>query len=214
MIRLFACVMLLGGPAFAGLEWKQNEVRLTAHPAQVTAEARFAFVNAGDEPVAIPDIVLNCGCLAAKPLKPSYAPGEEGSLIIMIDLRSRDGVLHKQVLARTDDGREQALSIVVDIPIAYEMGSRFVYWGEGAGLEDKTARLTNPNVMPVKLLSITSSHASLPAELKTIREGFEYEVVVHRASDQSGIRSVIRIDAEPPPGAAEGKIIKLYAYTL
>lgn len=214
MIRIIACMVLLSGPVFAGIEWKQNEVRLQVHPTQVAAAAVFTFANTGDGPVSISDVVITCGCLSAQPLKPSYAPGEEGSLTIMVDLRNREGELRKTVVAKTDAGTEQALTIVVDIPKAYEIDKPLMFWEEGNGMEDKTAHLVNPNAMAIKLHSITSSNELLPAELKTIREGFEYEVVVHRATDKADVRSVIRIATEPPPGEEEAKIIKLYACTL
>jgi hypothetical protein len=70
--------------------------------------------------------------------------------------------------------------------------------------------LRNPNAIPIKLLSVSSSNELLPAELKTIREGFEYEVVVLRKPGAVNARAVIRIRTEPPPGLTESKSIKLY----
>ena len=193
------------------MEWRQQEARLQVHPTQVAAEADFVFANTGDGPVSFTDVAISCGCMNAKPLKPAYAPGEEGRLTIMIDLRNRDGELRKSVRIRTSEGNESTLSVLVDIPRAYAIDKPLLRWSKGEGATEKKARLTNPNAMPIRLHSITSSHSALPAELRTIREGFEYEVVIRRASDEADLRSVIRIATEPPPGETQSKTLRLYA---
>ncbi len=213
MIRFILSVLLVSSSASAAIEWEQNEINLKAHPTQLATEAVFHFSNTGDDPVSLSDVVLSCGCLSAKPTKPSYAPGEEGFLTITLDLRNRAGKLHKTVQVVTSDGEEQELAISVDVPKAYEM-SAFIRWVKGEETLTKSIRLVNTNAIPIRLLSLTSSHEALPAELKTIREGYEYEVVVTRKPDAGKLRSVIRVQTEPPPGQQESKILKLYAVVL
>jgi hypothetical protein len=87
-----------------------------------------------------------------------------------------------------------------------------VFWRTGEDEETKTVKLSNAGTQPIRLLSIASSNEKLPAELRTIHDGFEYEVVVHRRAAARGSRSVIRIATEPPPGQTESKTIKLYAH--
>jgi hypothetical protein len=211
MIRILLPVLLMSTAAFGGIAWQQDTIRLKAHPAQVATEAVFHFSNTGDEAVSIDDVIVTCGCMNAKPTQPSYAPGEAGSLRIMMDLRNREGKLHKTLRVKTSNGRERVLTVKVDIPSAYLIDTRIISWAKGDASKEKTIRLTNPNTMPIALRSITSSHDGLSAELKAVREGFEYTVVVRRTTEERLLRSVIRIALEPPPGETNAKTINLYA---
>ena len=96
-------MLMMAVTAGARIEWKQTEVALHVHPTQTSADAVFEFTNAGDTPVSFSNIKITCGCLADKPLKPSYAPGETGQLVIMLNLRNRYGKQHKTVFAHTVD---------------------------------------------------------------------------------------------------------------
>ena len=210
MNKLFLCMVMMAVTAGARIEWKQTEVTLHVHPTQISADAVFEFTNAGDEPVSFSDIKITCGCLVAKPLKPSYAPGETGRLIIMLNLKSRYGKQRKKVFAHTLDGQKTELMVSADIPRAFTLETPLINWHKGDGSTEKRVVLRNPNAIPIKLLSVTSSNKLLPAEIKTIREGFEYEVVVLRKPGAVNTRAVIRIRTEPPPGLAESKSIRLY----
>jgi hypothetical protein len=201
----------MSATAFSGIEWRQDTVRLKAHPTQAKIEADFYFSNTGEEAVSIDDVIITCSCMKATSVKSSYAPGEAGSLRIMVDLRNREGKMRKTVRIKTDDGKERVLSVLVDIPRAYLIDSRVIRWAKDDASKEKTIRLKNPNTMPITLRSVTSSHEALPVELNTIREGFEYEVVVRRTAEKAPLRSVIRVALEPPPGENVSKTINLYA---
>jgi hypothetical protein len=208
--------MLLAGAgvATAGIEWQKNDLVLEVHPTQLAAEAVFPFKNTGDEPASIDEVYITCSCLSSKPLKESYAPGEEGELVIRFDLRERTGKQEKAVLVGSSDDEEMTeLRFTTDIPQNYVFDSKFIDFVKGDTEKTKTIRLKNPNKKPIKLLSINSSHEDLPATLKTIREGFEYEVSVERKSTEKSIRSVIRIATEPPPGEKQAKTIHLYVFS-
>jgi hypothetical protein len=196
--------------ANARIEWEQKEVTLPVHPTQASAEAIFGFINAGDEPVAFSGIESDCGCLAAKPLKPSYAPGEKGQLVVVLNLRNRYGKLRKKIVVRTNDGEKKQLMVSADVARPFTLKSPLVNWRKGDTSPEKRITLRNPNAIPIKLLSIESSNEQFPAELETVREGFEYEAVVRRMPGIDEARSVIRIRTEPPPGLRESKVIRLY----
>lgn len=210
MNKLFLCILMMAVTAGARIEWKQTEVILDVHPSQISADAVFEFTNAGETPVSFSDIKVTCGCLADKPLKPSYAPGETGQLVIMLNLKNRYGKQRKKVFAHTLDGQKTELTVSADIPRAFLFKSPLLTWKEGDASPEKSVTLHNPNAIPIKLLSIASSNQLLPAELKPIREGFEYEVVVRRKPGATHARAVLRIRTEPPPGLAESKSITLY----
>jgi hypothetical protein len=198
--------------AQAELEWKQKDVFLQTHATQLSANAVFHFSNVGKTPVSISDIKVTCGCLSPRLTQRTYAPGESGELQIQLDLRNRAGKQRKATVVTTDEGKEVKLYVEADIPAGFIIEPRMVVWHKGDAEKNKTARLLNISKQPIKLLDLTSSHRDMPAELKTIREGFEYRVVITRTSEVSNLRSVIRIATEPPPGETESKTLKVYAH--
>ncbi len=210
-MRILALLLSMSAGSMAELSWQQNTITNQVHPTQVFTEAQFRFSNTGPEPAFISDVVVTCGCLSAKPSKKSIAPGEEGVVTLGLNLRNRQGKLRKMALVRTRDGQEQILTICVNIPPAYVIEPRLIRWDKADDEPTKTVHLLNPNETPIRLLSISSSHEALPAKLETIREGFEYEVVVTRSPDAQQARSVIRIATEPPPGYDESITLKIYA---
>ncbi len=196
----------------AGLEWQQEEITLEVGATQVSADAVFRFSNTGKEPVQFSSLKPSCGCLAPRLSKRTCPPGESGELTVRFDLRNRTGKQRKALVVNTDDGAAVSLFTVTDIPMAYKISPTLMKLAAGSAVTNKTATLSNPNKDPIRLLSLTSSHKGLPAELKTVREGFEYEVIVSRQSDEKNMRSVIRITTEPPPGHKLSKTLKLYAH--
>ncbi len=213
-MRLQTLLAVLPVAVTAGAQavWQQTEARLQVHPSQVSAEAVFGFTITGTEAVSFPKVEIACGCLSAGPLKSSYAPGETGQLVITFNLRNREGLQRKHVRIETDGGQRTALTIVADIPKSYVVEPKLLNWQPEDDARQKTVHLSNPNAVPIRLLSISSSHEGLPAELKIIREGFEYEAVVQRNPGVVNAHSVIRISTEPPPGLKESKSIHLYVF--
>lgn len=212
MIRpAVACTMALAAMnVAAGLKWDAPEQKIPVHPTQVSIETAFSYTNTGDTPVTITEIKSTCGCMVPQLQQATVAPGTRGELTVEVDLRGRSGHFRKAVMVKTDDGEETPLYIEADIPRAYEIAPVMMRWTEGSGREKK-ARLRNLNEQPVRLLSVSSSHQDLPAELKVIRDGYEYEVTVTRRSASEKARAVIRIETEPPPGMKESKTLKIYA---
>lgn len=214
MRSVLLMVVALATAAQGALEWQQQEIRLQVHPAQVNAEAIFEFQNTGSEPVSIRDVIITCGCLSRKPYREQYAPGEKGSLTIVFNLRGRQGPQRKHVLVATSDGKQTELILLVNIPRLYVAEPTLLTWKAEDPETTKTFRLTNPNAEPIRLVSISSSHERLPARLRTLREGFEYEVEVTRKPETENARSVIRITAEPPPGLEESRMVRIYVYAM
>jgi len=194
----------------ARLSWLAPEQKISVHPSQISAEAVFCYTNSGSAPVTIVQVKSSCGCMVPRVQEPTVAPGSGGKLTVEVDLQGRSGYFRKEVLVSTDDGAEIPLFIEADIPQLYEIAPIMMRWVDGSsGI--KTARLRNLNEQPVRLLSVSSSHPDLPAELTVIREGYEYEVAVTRRPEARDARAVIRIETEPPPGMKESRTLKIYA---
>jgi hypothetical protein len=203
--------LFIAGSAVASLEWGSTEKTLVVHPSQVSSKAAFSFTNTGKQPISIKDIRVSCGCLSQKIAKRTYASGESGILEITFDLRNRTGKQRKATVVKTSEGRETKLYVSCDIPASYTIEPPIVRWGKKESVSEKIIHLANSGSTPVRLTSITSSNPEIPARLISIREGFEYDVILEKTG-QVSTRSVIRIATAPPPGQTESKTLKLYAH--
>ncbi len=208
LIALLMIVSLAQG----GLEWEQKEIAVEVHATQLSADALFRFTNTGEEPILFSSLKPGCGCLTPSLSKRTCPPGESGELIVRFNLRDRTGKQRKSMVVNTDDGASVSLYTNTDIPTAYTIVPKLIKWAADGSETNKVAILSNPNKEPIRLLTVTSSHKGLPAELKTVREGFEYKVVMIRQSDEKNMRSVIRITTEPAPGKKTSKTLKLYVH--
>ena len=205
-------MLFVGSLTQAALEWEQKEVRIEPDVTQISANAVFHFSNASQVPVSLAEVRVSCGCLSTQLTKRIYAPGEKGELAVAFDLRNRTGKQRKALVVTGDDGSAAQLFVEVDIPVVYSIEPNMVVWPKSNHQKSKTSRLVNPNTVPVRLLSATSSNPDFPVELNVIREGFEYEVVVNRLGAASNVRSVVRITTEAAPGQKESKQLKLYVH--
>ncbi|MBN2703592.1 MAG: DUF1573 domain-containing protein [Pontiellaceae bacterium] len=211
MKKWFTLVWLAASTAGAGIEWEQVDLVLPVAPTQVSTTAVYKFTNTGDEPITISHVQVTCGCLEPSLSHETYGPGEKGELNILFDLRQYSGPQDRYVIVEMSDGSYQELTMSVDIPKAYIAEPRLIEWDKGDDALQKTIRMTNANTNSIKLLSIKSSNeAALPAQLKTVREGFEYEVIVTRNVPDTRERAIFRIATEPPPGETEARTITFY----
>ncbi len=71
--------------------------------------------------------------------------------------------------------------------------------------EAKTCRLVNRLSEPIRLISVSSSSEKFIAELKTVREGFEYNVMVRPTDSATAGLAVITVQTECPPELEESR---------
>lgn len=77
----------------------------------------FRLTNASPEEVIIENVKTSCGCTIAKmPSQPwPLKPGEDGELVINMDLRGKSGTLIKGVVVYTTAG-QKALQVIAKLP--------------------------------------------------------------------------------------------------
>lgn len=211
-MKTLVIALLLVVNVSAGLEWKETEATLEVHPVQVAATALFAFANNGQQTITIETVDVSCSCLAPSLSRQVFRPGEKGEVGIRFNLEERTGPQRKKATVVTHDGKREELWVSVEIPKLYTVSPVMMTWPEGSKRMPKTARLLNPNPQPIKLLHADSSHKDVAVELKAVRDGFEYEVLVAPTPAASNARSVVRIQPECPPGLDEAKIVKFYVH--
>jgi hypothetical protein len=63
----------------------------------------YRFTNTGDQTVRIRSVPASCGCVAAKPEKRDYAPGESGTIPFTYSPKGRWGTRAYKVMVVTDE---------------------------------------------------------------------------------------------------------------
>jgi hypothetical protein len=210
-MKILAILLITTLNVGAQLKWDRTEAELSVHPAQVAGTAIFHCVNTGDQAVELKSVKAGCSCLAPRFDKQTLAPGESGRVELTMDLRKRSGEQRKKATVITGNGSKTDLFVTTTIPELYQPESRRIVWEADCEDESKTVRLINPLETPVNLIVATSTINKLAAELITVREGYEYDLVLKRISPEREFTSIIIIYTEPPPGHAESKRVIFYA---
>lgn len=213
-------VMVIGSVAcvpasVADLEWEQKEVKVEVHPLQTSVTVEFKFENRGTEPVRIMELNPECGCILATTPEKTYAPEETGTLDVTFDFGRRKGEQWKGLEVKTSDPSSNPvkLYIITNIPETYTPSVRALKWATGEGDVTRSCRLVNLHQQAFKLVKAEAPEDKLKMELKAIREGFEYELIVTPSSSTVQMNQVIPIKVYPEnPGGLEAvKTYTVYA---
>lgn len=106
---------LLPLTATAGLKWDATRKVATFKKGTGVYRVEFPFRNTGKTAVKIADIQTGCACCTTgKVKKRDYAPGESGTLEMMIDVRGKDVPMAKSVVVHFAD-KSEPTSLIVDI---------------------------------------------------------------------------------------------------
>lgn len=197
LIRLFLTLSFLSlSCAYAGLQWDEDSISLKALAGQSSVTAEFVFRNAGKEAVEISEVNSSCSCTSAIIGQNAVAPEEQGTIKAIFDFGDRVGFQRKKLEVITSDGKRYMLYMNVDIPRTYQVSPRRLTW-DGDDRTVQVCKVINASKTPVKIASVKSSSDSFLCELKAIREGFEYQVMVRPEEGAGPARSMITIATEP-----------------
>lgn len=200
------------GSAWAALEWSATARSVAVHPLQATAVAEFEFVNIGSESVAILDLIPLCSCIEGVADTKRYAPGETGVVKLVFDLQGRTGVQRKGLAVKTDDRPDPVhLYLDVAIPASYTASVKRLVWEAGAERVTQSCRLVNGLKEALALERAEAQREGVRVELKPIRKGFEYELVVVPSPEFERGLVPIRIYPVKPEGVDAVRTFTIYA---
>src|SRR5476651_2168195 len=94
-------LIFLTTAAFAELKWDKPVQQFQRTPDDKEIDAHFTFRNVGSTPVTIKTLRSSCGCTTARMEKKTYAPGEQGEVIVQFVFGSRKDVHRKTVTVTT-----------------------------------------------------------------------------------------------------------------
>lgn len=205
--------LFVASTSLAALEWKTTTQKIEVHPLQVSAVVPFEFTNTGDKPVTITKLKPNCGCITGEVDKKTYDPGESGSVDVVFNLIGRQGTQHKGIAVTTDAQPTKPVQLYIDtvVPKSYTPSVKRIVWASGEDHAPKTIRLTNSSRSAFPLEKALPSTDGVAVELKMIRDGFEYDLVI---TPEAGLtRTLVPIIIHPakPDGMDEVRTYTVYA---
>lgn len=164
---LLILFLAIGTPLYAKLEWSQKEIQLPCHEGDKVLQARFEFVNKGEETVTIRSVKTSCGCTEAGTAQKTYKPGEVGEIVVDFDVGDRLGHQKKTITVLTDDPEDSfhLLKFATYIPVIATIRPRILLWEKGEPRKPKKIRILpeeNRIIRKVQLIRPT--------------ENFEFEI--------------------------------------
>lgn len=213
LLFLLSLCSLAAIPSFADLEWQSTSKSFTVHPLQASQAIGFPFTNTGSEPITILKLQPGCGCLSGTVEKKEYAVGESGIIHVTFNLEKRLGAQRKGIAVKTSDNPKKPTTLYVgtSIPKTYTSSVKRLIWSAGEEHAAKSCRLTNHHKDPFRLIKAVPAREDVKLELKPIREGYEYELIVQPSASLKNVVIPIRIHPEIPEGLDKVKTFTVYA---
>ncbi len=206
------CFLSFYNSLFAQLVWEKRQLE-EFHPSleDTQVEAHFPFVNRGNDLIHIREIQTSCGCTVATLNKKEYAPGEKGEVVAIFTFGERIGKQQKTVTVTTDDPKEPTVSLqfMVQIPELVQVMPGYTFWKVG---EDKSPKAMAVRILqdfPVQL-TVHSNNERFVPQLKTIRDGKEYELLITPTDTRDAAWGVITLKAQTSK-SAKTKDFNVYA---
>lgn len=189
-------------PAAASLKFENTSAEITVKPGVDNAQVVFSFQNTGDEKIEIADYQTGCGCLKAKLKddKTIYEPGEKGEVIGDFDLRNLFGQVDKSIVLHLKDDEKGKPSFVlttkITIPELLKVEPRTLNWTAGEEATPKSYKITVNQEEPLKITDVVTTNNIFIHELKTIKEGKEYEIIVTPTNVSETHFGIIKITSD------------------
>jgi hypothetical protein len=143
----------------------------------------FVYTNTGDHTLQITDVRSSCGCTAATNWAALVEPGKTGTVPVLFNTGGMAGPVAKTLwVSCNDPGQSNVLlQIAASVwkPIDALPGiATFTFGPDFQTNQTRVIRLLSNLDGPVTLSNPVCTNQSFRAELKTVREGREYELSV------------------------------------
>lgn len=143
----------------------------------------FSVSNAGNENLVITRVQPGCHCTTAGDWTHTVAPGQTGTIAIQLNSSGMRGDVVRTIAVTSNDKNapQQTLYMRGSVWKAVEVSPQFAYLNimpDAVSNASTTIHITSQVDEPLTLSQPRSSNPSFQAELKTIRPGKEYEMVV------------------------------------
>jgi hypothetical protein len=183
-------------PVCGEMVFDSKLIEIHASPDDKSVRGEFTFEIEGEDET-IKNYDAKCTCLAARvePLNPDrstkldWKVGEKGQIMAEFDVTNFRGTVDKAIELNLVNGEDPIiLTIRVHVPELVKLEPSSHKWDVGSPPEEKTFKITINHSEPIRILSHSGNNPNFPYEVKTIKEGWEYEVRVKpNSTEGSGI---------------------------
>jgi len=143
----------------------------------------YIFTNSGNATLEILDVKPGCGCTTAGTWDKKVEPGKTGSIPLQFNSTGFGGSVSKSATVTCNDPARSNVVLVlsgtvwrpVDITPAMAM---FQIDSDSQTNQTKVLKIVSNMEEPLTVTEVTSANKSFTTELKTIKEGKEYELSV------------------------------------
>lgn len=203
--RLLPCFLLLApltAHADKGLTFENKNVEVKAKAEALKTTVPFKFENTSKETITISRWDSACSCLNAriKDGKMAYKPGEKGLILVDFELGSFSGVQEKTVMLWTKEDSPEKPSIVlavkINIPVLFEITPKTIFWDQNGSKDAQVFKLKVSHDKPIHITSHSGTSETFPYTVKTIKDGWEYELIVTPTDVSSPAFGMIKLTTD------------------
>jgi hypothetical protein len=168
----------------------------------------FIFTNTGDQPLEIKDVRPACGCTTAGSWDKNVEPGKTGKISIQFNSAGYSGAVHKVVSVTSNDptktnvilGFQGSIWKAFDVSPSYAV---FNLHPEGQTNETQIIKIISNNDQPITVFDPACDNPAFKTELKTTRDGKEFElhvtVIASQVPSSSSAPITLKTSSEKMP---------------
>ncbi len=154
----------------------------------------FIFTNTGDAMLEITDVRPGCGCTTAGAWDRQVQPGKTGKVPLQFNPANFSGPVTKMATVACNDPTQPSLHLQFQANVwrPIEVQPQYVYFlpvEDELTNDTKVVRIVSNIEEPITLGNPFSTSAAFKTELKTVREGKEFELHVTYAGPVSNANS-------------------------
>ncbi|MCI0745297.1 MAG: DUF1573 domain-containing protein [Verrucomicrobia subdivision 3 bacterium] len=147
------------------------------------AKHEFIFTNTGNATLEILDVRPGCGCTTAGAWDKKVEPGKTGIIPLQFNSANFGGTVTKSATITCNDPRQSnvVLQITANVWKAIDVTPTMAVFNVNSDTrtnETRVIRIVNNVEKPLSLSDLQCTNSAFKAELKTIKEGKEFELHV------------------------------------
>ena len=148
----------------------------------------FVFTNIGTQTLEITDVRPSCGCTTAGTYERRIEPGRSGIIPVQFNSANFSGQVHKSVTVTCNDAAQPTtiLQFTASVWKAIDVNPAFAMFSPALGAtntEVKVVKIVNNLDEPLKLGTPVCTNQAFQVQLKTVREGKEFELEIRLATN-------------------------------
>lgn len=213
-MKRFSGVFVMALVASAGTAWGQDAGKPTIFSPEPVydfgdrdneqdVKHEFTIVNLGTAPLEIRDVRTSCGCTVAELKKRVLQPGEETQIGSTLKLSGRQGPQNRTITVASNDPDNPAyqLGFKGNAISAIMYDPQFINLGRVVDDEVHSQAITlkaGTDSVEFNVIGVDSSLPQIETEVKTVREGKEYEIIARNSEPlkEGNLNGLITINTD------------------